>query len=236
MDLPDDVLDELFAAGAAGLRFNAPLSGGRADHLATKLGLGSPRTVVDLGCGKGELLMAIAARLLETNVIGVDTDEELINAATESAARASLDKRVRFVVGDAAEWTGQTDAVICVGASHVFGGSAEMLSRFAEIMPEGSVVIGDGFWQEAPTAWCLETFGELPGSLGELTAMAEQAGWTVDEAAVSSLDEWDEFEHRWIDGVRRVGTEHATAFADMRLADYQQYRGVLGFGWLVLSR
>ena len=79
-------------------------------------------------------------------------------------------------------------------------------------------------------------FGDLPAGPDVLAELAATAGWTVVEHGHSSLEEWDDFELGWIAGVRSLGTPEAMAFADQRLRDYRSYRGVLGFGWLYLTR
>jgi hypothetical protein len=61
------------------------------------------------------------------------------------------------------------------------------------------------------------------------------AGWTVERAEKSTLDEWDDFERGWVEGAWRVGSPEARAFAAEREDEYQRhYRGVLGFAWLFL--
>lgn len=97
-------------------------------------------------------------------------------------------------------------------------------------------VIGDAVWSSTPGPEHRELFGDLPDGEDGIAEMAEAAGWTVVERARSSIDEWDEFEHGWIEGVRSIGTPAAAALADHRLEEYHQaYRGVLGFGWLFLA-
>jgi hypothetical protein len=169
-------------------------------------------------------------------VVGVDNDQETVTRAIELTQQAGLAGQVSFEVADAAAWNGSVDAVICVGASHAFGGPAGMLERLGSLLPSGVALVGDGVWQSDPTPWCLETFGEHPAGLSGLTSIAEDAGWSVVNASLASLEEWDAFEHGWIDGVRAVGSPEANEFADFRAEEYRKYRGVLGFGWLVLTR
>lgn len=237
MKPPGDERPTLFDAGAAALRFNAPLGDGRAVELIKALRRRSARSVVDLGCGRGELARLIANEWERATVVGVDVDEKAIDGARRQAAVAGLDDRVRFAVEDAAAWSGPVDAAICIGASHAFGGPAELFARLANVVPGGMALVGDGVWETEPDGWCLDTFGELPQGPDGLASMAEAAGWTVLDAALSTRDEWDAFEGAWIAGVRSVGTPAAHAFADERTRQYyDRYRGVLGFCWLVLSR
>ncbi len=236
MDLPAEVRTALFEAGGDALRFNAPLGVERATTLAQRLSQHAAGKVVDLGCGRGEFARMIATQNPGTTVLGVESDERLVHVARAAARAEGLDHRVSFEVGNAAEWTGAADAAICIGASHAFGGPAEMLNRLAALVPAGSAIVGDAIWQAAPDPWCEETFGELPVGGEALAAEASRAGWEVVEIGTSTQSEWDQFEHGWIGGVRALGTEEAFRFAAQRERDYENYRGVLGFGWLVLER
>lgn len=242
MDLSEEVLDVLFAAGGAAVTFNAPLGMARAEGFADRMNQLSVESLVDLGCGRGELVRLLAGRLPVLEALGIDNNPQLVAEANQLAVEAGLTQRVRFENADAAQWTPPVDAprpanaVVCIGASHIFGGSTEMFDRLAELVPSGAAIVGDGLWETTPDDWCRETFGDMAAGLSGLTAKAEGAGWTVVDAATATLEEWDEFELGWIGGVRAVGTTDATTFADARQSDYTRYRGVLGFGWLVLSR
>lgn len=59
------------------------------------------RKVLDVGCGAGELSLAIARGRRDVTVTGVDVSPKLIEAATE---RGSHLGNVRFILADAAEW------------------------------------------------------------------------------------------------------------------------------------
>ncbi len=236
MDSDQNDTRALKKAGADALDFNAPLGTARAELLIDTLASRQPHTAVDLGCGHGELARQLADRSTSMSVVGVDIDPELVRVATELTRSSGLSDRVRFETADAASWIGDVDAAACVGASHVFGDTAAMMSRLAALVPRGEALIGDGVWESPPDTWCLEAFGYQPSGLDGLIEEAVRAGWTVDYADLSTLSEWDDFENTWADGVRSVATPAALAFADSRQADYKKYRSVLGFGWLQLHR
>lgn len=60
------------------------------------------REVLDIGCGAGELSLAIARARPGARVTGLDISEDLIGAARQRGAERP---DVEFLVGDAAQWT-----------------------------------------------------------------------------------------------------------------------------------
>ncbi|SDS22649.1 trans-aconitate 2-methyltransferase [Friedmanniella luteola] len=68
--------------------------------LLARVGAEDPATVVDLGCGPGQLTATLARRWPSASVLGVDSSPEMVAQAQEHA-----DGRVRFVLGDLRTWT-----------------------------------------------------------------------------------------------------------------------------------
>jgi SAM-dependent methyltransferase len=61
--------------------------------------IGSPKTVLDVGCGTGSLTFAVAASTPQATVTGLDYSQAYLDFA---ASRASGDQRLSFEQGDAA--------------------------------------------------------------------------------------------------------------------------------------
>ena len=232
-----DSASHLMRAGAAALAFNSPLGAARAARLADFVGTRADR-VVDLGCGRGALLLELVARHTGATATGVDAAPGPVADATARAVALGLAARATFVVGDAAGWTGEVDAALCIGSSQALGGPDAVPAHLARLVGvgAGTGVIGELVWAAEPREALVERFGPLPAGLAPLVHEARRAGWTVDDAELSTPDEWDAFESGWVAGVRAVGTPHAARFADERWSAYQSYRGVVGFGWLCLHR
>ncbi|WP_370326498.1 cyclopropane-fatty-acyl-phospholipid synthase family protein [Euzebya sp.] len=223
-------------AGAAALAVNAPASPARIDAIADGLAVEAPGTVLDVGCGRGDLLLRVLAAAPGTRGIGVDLDRAALDAARDRAREAGLAGRVTFAEADAAEWEGSCDAAICVASSHALGGTAAMLLRLAELVPSGGLaLVGDGVWERRPDAWHREVFGDMPDT-DQLLEWAAMESWTVEDVDRSTAEEWDAFEAAWTAGVEAVGTDAARAYAAERREEYRRYRGVVGFAWLVLRR
>ncbi len=238
---PDDALDDtrdLRRAGSVAVEVNAPMGTARRESCVDWLSDRGASSVADLGCGHGRLLVQMAQAQPDLRGTGVDMDEVAIADARSHAGVLGVDQRVAFEVGDAARWSGEADAVVVIGVSHVFGGTARMLSHLTGLVTpqEGGVaLIGASVWAARPDRWARETFGELLRP-DDMVDQAEAEGWTVDDLDLSTMQEWDDFEDTWTAGVEAVGTPQALAFANERRKESKRYRGTLGFAWLQLVR
>ncbi len=62
-----------------------------------------------------------------------------------------MHERVEFVEAAAETFVDVADVVVCVGASHAFGGPADALHRLRQsVTPGGRVLYGDAFWAASP--------------------------------------------------------------------------------------
>jgi cyclopropane fatty-acyl-phospholipid synthase-like methyltransferase len=234
--MTDPDLQPLFDAAAQALTFNSPMDEARAGRLVAAVLEREPATVVDIGCGRGRLLVDVARASSTVRATGLDNYGPDLVVAREQAKAAGVDDRVEFVMQDAAKFDGTADAVVCIAASHVFGDLTAMLRRLRGIAPRGRAVVGDGFFIRPPDRFCLKAFGNLPRSLDDVVAIARGVGWTVRSVDTSTMAEWDDFEGTWRAGVESVGTKQAMEFSALRREEYEQhYRGVLQFAWLVLD-
>lgn len=234
--------DSLAAARYAAMRWNTPLSEPHADELLDTLALPAATSIVDIGCGWGELLLRAAARTT-AKTTGVDTDP----AGLDRGRRAALDRGldVTFVEQRAEKWHGTADRALCVGASHTLGGTRAMLSRLADIVPRGRVLVGDGCWESPPTDAAHAIFGDEVLPLVDLVTACGEAGWQVLHVSTASQLEWDVFESRHRAGLREwllanpedPRAEQVRAEQNSREREYlTAYRGVFGLAYLVLAR
>lgn len=251
--------DTWSAARYAALKWNCPLSQAHGDDLLSHLRLDEAQSLVDLGCGWGELALQAASRMTSspaaaangllgpsTTITGIDSDKSLIDRAISLARDRSIENAT-FIEGSAETWTGKVDRAICIGSSHTLGGTATMFQRLAELVPHGGrALVGDTCW-EKPTGPREETsamFDEV-SQLSDVVAAARDAGWLVLHLSTADQREWDDFESRHRAGYREwVITNRDDPRAqeiidkqDEREKQYlQTYRGELGFVYLVLGR
>ena len=160
----------------------------------------------------------------------------------------NLPDRVTFEQADASGWSGEGfDAVLCIGATHAFGGLAETLTAVrAYLRPGGRVLLGEGFWEAPPSERALRELGAEPGELPDiagLVAQAQEAGYEPGYAHLSTAAEWDHYEWSWTGALtewalteapeadRQPALELAREHRRQYLAGY---RHELGFATVVL--
>jgi SAM-dependent methyltransferase len=217
---------ELLAAARAGLTFNTPLSEDRAGALIELLG--DAGEILDLGCGRGELLLRALERRPDAVGTGVDLDEGEIAAARQGAHERGLESRAHFAIEDVTGVERGGDVAIAIGVAHAWDGLPGMLAALRSLAPR--ILIGDGFWAEPPSQAALQGLGAEPGELGsldELLASVGALGFEVVDVQAASLDEWDAFESSWRAGLG----DHP--LAEERRRGYEEgYRGALGFAYV----
>jgi trans-aconitate 2-methyltransferase len=110
----------------------------------------SPRLVVDLGCGPGDLTATLASRWPEAEVRGVDSSAEMIEAAQallaadaadhhEGTPAASLARRLSFTLADAADWQPDLppDVIISNAVLQWIPDHLRILGRWAGVLAAG---------------------------------------------------------------------------------------------------
>ncbi len=242
------------------LLFCSPLSEQRAAGLVAWLatGLTEGGTVLDVGCGWGELSLRVAAAAPLARTVGVDLDLDRVAEARRRAARRGLAQRAVFLDGDGAT-TGpaEVDALMAVGASQVWAGQdhaegpldyAAALRGIRERVRRGArVVYGEAVWSRSPTP---EATAPLSGrddefvTLAELADLAVQHGFAPVAVGEAGLEEWDEFESGFAAGYATWLATHDPDHPDapevrerarrQREGYLRGYRGVLGLAYLRL--
>ena len=80
-----------------------------------------PQTVLDLGCGTGDLTIGMALLAeKDTEIIGLDFSRPMLEKAQKKAAKAGVGNLVRFIHGDATHLPFRDAHFDCVGISFAF--------------------------------------------------------------------------------------------------------------------
>jgi cyclopropane fatty-acyl-phospholipid synthase-like methyltransferase len=242
--------------GLTRLTFHGPLSEARAGRLAGRLALAHPATVLDIGCGWGELMLRVLAAVPGATGVGLDTDDPDLARGRDNARDRDLEDRVTFARESGVGTTrGPADLVLCVGATQALSDAkppehtvAALQALRRLVTPGGRVLLGEGFWQRPPTGaelaamWPDASAGEYY-DLARLVDLATDAGFRPAWIEVASLQEWDDFESGYSSGEEEwlaAHSDHPRA-ADLRerLDRHRShwlhgYRDVLGLAYLTL--
>ncbi len=154
--------------------------------------------LLDLACGKGELLARWAQRYKVIGV-GVDLSAVFIEAANARAFELDIVGQMTFIEGDAADYPQehhQFDIVSCLGATWIGGGLVGTLNLMATALkPSGGLlIVGEPYWLETPTpeavaalGYPVESFATLEGTLDRF----EANGLELIDMVLADSDNWD---------------------------------------------
>ncbi len=247
MDLPRS-----FTIRDASHRIDNPFDAGKLATLGRALPLSPGTRILDLCCGKGELL-ATWARDHGITGHGVDISTVSIGRAHATAAELGVADQVTFEHGDAAGYVSAepVDIAACVGATWIGGGvpgTVALLER--SVRPGGLLLVGEPFWRAEPPseeavrachASSREDFADLPG----LVRLFGELGYDLVEMVLADEDSWDRYAAAQWMNIRDFldaspDDELAPAFReelDRAPLDYVTYtRHLLGWGVFVLRK
>ncbi|MEO8754310.1 MAG: methyltransferase domain-containing protein [Casimicrobiaceae bacterium] len=107
--------------------------------LLARIPLEHPRTIVDLGCGAGNVTRLLGERWPEAQILCVDSSPEMLD---EACAVTANDPRYRFVTADLAYW--QPDATVDLlysnAALHWLPDHAALFPRLANMVAQGGAL------------------------------------------------------------------------------------------------
>jgi len=210
---------------------------------------GSSR-LLDLACGKGELLCQWA---LHYGVIGVGVDisHVFIDAARHRGFDLAVWDKVSWVQGDADDYPAahhQFDIVSCLGATWIGGGllGTIELMRVALHDAGGTLLVGEPYWNELPPDEAYEALEVEPDTFDTLDGTKERfkaAGVELVDMLLATHEGWDGYMEKQFKTTAKWLDNHAfDSDADaLRLwieaarASYEKYgKRYLGWGIFVL--
>jgi SAM-dependent methyltransferase len=178
-----------------GIDLMNPLPVEKLDEVIELLALERGARVIDLGCGKGELLRRLGTRY-EIRAVGVDRSPTLLEEARRRAPGG-----VTYVVADLTAFSSGApfDLAAALGAS--VGGFRATLERLAgHLRPGGLALLGEGYWRREPDGAYLEALGATGDEMTDyagLMAAAAEVGLDARYAITASPDDFDRYEWRW---------------------------------------
>ena len=231
--------------------FLSPVGGPKVDQVLSMLELLPGARVLDVGCGKGEMLVRLAERRGASGV-GVDPNADLVADARARAAERAPAGGLSFHAVPFCDFDAGPDpfdAALCVGSTEAFGGYRETLGTLAELVrPHGRMLVGERFWRRRPHPDYLAALGMEAGELldhARNVRAGEEAGLVPICTAVATEEEWDRYESlraRALEDHARLHPDDPEAEAVWRQARrhaeaYEHWgRDTLGFGLYVFQR
>ena len=219
-----------------------PLGEERLDEVLGLLDLAPGSRVLDVGCGKGELLLRLAARY-DVEALGVDISESYLESARARAnGRVTFERRDMHELGLAAE---SFDLAI----SHA-AGWGELRATLRElrslVRPGGQVLVGEGYWRGDPSDEYLTALGAERGELETYAGTFEAArelGLVPLYAVTAGEQDWERYEWTLNLNAERHAASHpedAEGLLAYSRANIQRYLGggreALGFGSFLFAR
>ncbi|HEX3428787.1 MAG TPA: class I SAM-dependent methyltransferase, partial [Candidatus Limnocylindrales bacterium] len=123
--------------------------------------------VLDVACGGGRWLIALARRFPATTLVGVEFEPDSVARAIRHVSEASLDDRIRIVAREipAMEFRGDFDLVYVQDALHELADPvASLRAAWAAVAPGGRLVVLE---------WC------LPASAAESQSLQAELLWGI---------------------------------------------------------
>ena len=222
-----------------------PISSEKTDRVLALLDLPPGARVLDVGCGKAEMLMRLIERY-GCSAVGVDTNAEFLAEARARAFDRGVAGQLELIEGEIAAQKLEKesfDSALCVGATHAYGDLASTLAALRELVkPGGKLLVGEGFWMQKPDAAYLKALGAKAKDYGDHAANVAagvEAKLTYLYSAVAGADDLDHYEGLYNRAVETWCVEnpkdpdHDAArkrIREWRDAYLQWGRDTLGFG------
>ena len=176
-----------------------PLTDAKLMLLGSVSRIGSDTRVLDLACGKGELLCRWAQEY-GAHGHGVDLSHVFLAAARARAIELGVADQVTFEHRDAGEFRSETtpyDVVSCLGATWIGGdviGTIDLMRR--AVPADGLLLVGEPYWIDPPPEPAYAALDLEPGAYVSLLATLERfqrAGTDLVEMVLADGDSWDRY-------------------------------------------
>lgn len=196
------------------LPFHNPIRPEAMDALIDLLALEPADRSLDVGCGRGELLLRIAERT-GAGGLGIDVSEEQIAVARDQTALRAPGEHLSFESRDAGALVapaGSYAVAACVGSTHALGGLEPALVRLTELVrPGGYLLIGEGYWLRPPGPALLDLLGATADELTDLSgllAAGESHGLRLVYLVTADHDDWNSYEWTYVFNLDRYAHDH----------------------------
>ena len=201
--------------------------------------------LLDLACGKGELLCRWA-QAFGVGGLGIDISSVFLAAARARAVGLGVASRVTFQQGDASKVPLEADAfdiVCCIGATFIGGGLRGAVELMApSVRAGGLLLIGEPYRLDEPPSAAYQALRFGPDDFTSLLGTCDRlaaSGVELVEMVLADQDSWDRYmAAQWLTLSDRLRADPADpeapglqAFLDHARWSYLAYgRQYLGWG------
>jgi SAM-dependent methyltransferase len=178
-----------------------PTSEEKFERFCQLLNLPKDTRILDIACGKGEVLVRLAEKYGISGV-GIDLSPFCINDCKKKHLKRVPESDLTFIELDGAKYRPESgelfDVTMCLGASWVFENHIGTLQALKQMTKSGGlVIVGEPFWLKEPEADYLDAIGMTHDSFRlheENVYQGEEIGLTCLYTLVSNKDDWDHYE------------------------------------------
>ena len=178
-----------------------PLSLEKLDEFIALLDLNAGSSVLDVACGKAEMLVRIVEKYGAKGV-GLDLSPPFIEACEANKRERVPDSDLRFIEIDGVDYKPNDaelfDVASCIGATWIWGGYRGTLRALKSMVkPGGLVAVGEPYFMQPPhpdylaiEGFDADAFNTHRGNV----VTGEGEGLTYLYSIVSNADDWDRYE------------------------------------------
>lgn len=213
--------------------------------LLARVAAESPRRIVDLGCGPGNLTASLGDRWPAADILGVDSSPEMI-ARAESQERSEGFGHLRFEIGDIRNWqpTADVELLVSNAALQWVPTHRELLRQWADALPSGAWLawqVPGNFGAPSHTLlrdlalsnrWGLAGVHRLidpVGTAADYASLLLDSGWSADswETTYVHVLQGDDAVLQWVRGTT-LGPIRTALGADRMREFEKEYADLLG--------
>ncbi len=178
-----------------------PVDETKLERLYDLLELKPNARVIDIGCGKGEMLIRLVEKY-NIKGLGIDKSPYCIREAEKRKGQRIPQADLRFLEMDGVNYKSQSgessDLAMCIGATWIYGGYRNAVRALGGMTRStGFVMVGEPFWRTNPPQEYLQSQGLSAESFdthhGNVTT-GESEGLRPVSTLVSSEEDWDRSE------------------------------------------
>jgi SAM-dependent methyltransferase len=208
-----------------------PTSVEKLDELVALVALPANARVLDIACGKAELLVRLVERY-RCAAVGVELSPYFVRSARDKAKARVPNAGIEFREIDGAAYDGAPesfDLVMCLGASWIWQGHKNTLAALARWAKPGALVLGgEPFWMREPDPEYLkaiEVTREMFGTHEANVRTGIALGLTPLYAMVSNGDDWDRYDGlQWMASERWARANPNDSDRDGVIAECRKHR------------